>query len=151
MDVFGVNEFSIKQFSWRNAPASVKSSIVELDEYLFPGCENTYWSHTEWVVVYNTSNEMIAYGGIELAPRKNYNFLCRCGVLEQWRGHGIQKELIARRAATAATKNSKPIVTYTSSINLASMNSLISCGFRPFKPSYRFAGPYYIYWRLKEK
>ena len=59
----------------------------------------------------------------------------------------IEKQLIKRRLKAARNRNIINITTYTSPENYASINSLISCGFKIYKPKRRDAGKEMLYWK----
>lgn len=70
-------------------------------------------------------------------------FLSRAGVLPGWRGQGLQRVMIDYRIKLA---KGRPVYTYTSADNVASMNNLIACGFRIDSVS----EDGFINWRLYE-
>ena len=76
-------------------------------------------------------------------------FLSRAGVLEEHRGHGIQKKLIKAREKHALRLGAKWAVTYTWMYGVYSPNSLISCGYKLFRPQNQWAGSDWLYWRKK--
>ena len=109
------------------------NAISKLDKICFPDdypvdpqAPNTIW----WIAW--ADGEPIAYAGIE--QHKTWWFLCRVGVAPDWRGKGIQKQLIKKRVEYARSVNDCPLYTHTVVNNAASSNSLISCGFRIFDP-----------------
>jgi ribosomal protein S18 acetylase RimI-like enzyme len=65
------------------------------------------------------------------------------------RGRGLQKRLIHRRTAFARAQGWDWILTDTSPTNLASANSLIGCGFKLFKPYYKWGVRGSIYFGKK--
>jgi GNAT superfamily N-acetyltransferase len=76
-------------------------------------------------------------------------FLSRAGVLPEFRGLGLQKRLIKSRQRYAKRIGIRWLVTYTAIDSAASQNSLISCGYRPYRPEYPWAGAEWIYFRRK--
>ena len=73
-------------------------------------------------------------------------YLSRAGVLPNFRGCGLQKKLINRRLDYAQKQGWHWVVTDTND-NPASGNSLISCGFRMFKPDLKWAFSHSCYWK----
>lgn len=62
-------------------------------------------------------------------------FLYRAGVLNNARGHGIQKRLIAAREASMREHGIKTSVTYTDPLSIGSMKNMIACGYEPYSPT----------------
>lgn len=69
----------------------------------------------------------------ELHWTEQQGFLYRAGVLPEFRGRHLQRELIEVREADMRKASIKISVTYTDPASAASMISLISSGYRPFK------------------
>jgi GNAT superfamily N-acetyltransferase len=127
-----------------------KQIIYDFDQEHFPECISSPLRDTFWLFVYyKDPSNIIAYSALDMNRKKDYYFLARSGVDEEHRGNGIQKYMIRSRIEYAKTISNKQIMTYTHPENIASMNSLISCDFRIFKPKYRFAGKNMIYWQYK--
>lgn len=72
-------------------------------------------------------------------------FLSTCFVAPAARGHGLQKRMIRARVRYARRAGFQWAWTYTAVFSLASMRSLIACGFRPTRRRY-IAG--YLCWEL---
>lgn len=66
-------------------------------------------------------------------------FLSRCGVIQAYRGQGLQRRLIKAREREAKSLGAKVMLTYTVSSNAHSMNSLFACGYRAYLPAVRWA------------
>ena len=64
-------------------------------------------------------------------------FLIRSGVLKEFRGQGLQKRMIRVRERH---HKGQTFFTYVSTHNPASINSLISCGYKAYTPYERYAG-----------
>lgn len=100
-----------------------------------------------WWLAYSASKEPVAFAGIVPAfSFDNGGYLVRSGVLPSHRGHGLQKRLLKVREQKAK-RNGWNIVVTDTTYNLASSNSLISCGYRLFKPARPWAFPESLYWR----
>jgi GNAT superfamily N-acetyltransferase len=76
----------------------------------------------------------------------NYGYLCRAGVLPDYRGNGLQKQMIRRRIAYARAQEWTMLVTDTHD-NVSSANSLIACGFSLYNPPVKWAFSTSLYWR----
>lgn len=75
-------------------------------------------------------------------------YLCRAGVLPEYRGQGLQKRLIQARLAKAKRLGWFYCITDTRR-NPASANSLISSGFRMYTPRNPWSFNDALYWRIK--
>lgn len=132
-----------------SCPEWIRDTILRLDQVCFPAdwrvrVENCYW----WIE--EEDREPIAYAALRPCAAKHNSslgFLSRVGVVPGWRGQGRQKRLIQRRVAQARRIGLSELVTYTTPENLASANSLISCGFRLYSPHHAWGGKSSLYFR----
>lgn len=86
-----------------------------------------------------------------LTPSTRYAdcmYLSRSGVAPSFRGMGLQKRLIRVRERFARSLAMNWLVSDTTD-NPASANSLISCGFRIYKPAHPWGPDGATYWRKK--
>lgn len=100
-----------------------------------------------WWIVYH-DGQAIGFAG--LYPSKQFSqtvYLCRAGIAEEFRGHGLQKRLIKARIKKARNLGTEWAVTDTYE-NPESGNSLIRCGFRLYQPSRPWGADGVNYWRL---
>lgn len=74
-------------------------------------------------------------------------YLCRAGVLPAARGRGLQRKLIRVRERAAKKKGWTALFSDTDPSNAHSMNNLIACGYRAFRPSEPWSGEQWCYWR----
>jgi GNAT superfamily N-acetyltransferase len=125
-------------------------NIVEMHKQLFvdkveeiPSFEKGAW----WVL--SVDGEPAGFAGIH--PSRWWDktaYLCRVGVLEEYQGHGYQKKLIKSREKWARKQGYSWVVTDAALDNPASSNSLISCGYKLWRPHYRWAGyEPALYWK----
>lgn len=91
---------------------------------------------TEWYVAEVLGADLgpgtwvpVAIAGARIVETGAY-FLSRACVDPAYRGQGIQKRLIRARVRRARKLGCPRVVTYTHPGNVASINSLIACGFR---------------------
>jgi GNAT superfamily N-acetyltransferase len=109
-------------------------------------------ANSEWWVAFDVSGARpveVAFGGMRPAlsmPAAGHFY--SAGVLPKHRGHGLQKRLIRKRVEAARARGWTCVVTETVYDNAPSANSLIACGFRPYRPekpwsTYRYT----VYWR----
>ncbi len=126
----------------------VLKRLDQLDRKCFPqdepwdAKERAYWWLARWDGV------EAGFAGILEVDGGQTGFLCRAGVLPEFRGNGIQRRLIQERVRFARSHGYKQVITYTSIDNTASSNNLIACGFVLYQPEYSFVGPNYNYWYL---
>lgn len=99
-----------------------------------------YW----WLVF--AKDQPVAYAGAVLFPEYDAVFLCRAGVLDGFRGHGLQRRLIRVRERLARKVGAKWCKTYTSFDNIHSANNLISCGYRMYRPPFIWGLSNGCYW-----
>lgn len=119
----------------------LQKRCLPLDEtYLFEG---SFW----WAVF--DSEIPVGFGGYCPSDKwDNTIYLCRSGILEEYRGNGLQKKLIKRRLKHAKRKGFEWAYTDTTE-NPASANSLISCGFKMYIPDDPWGTKQTIYWRRR--
>jgi GNAT superfamily N-acetyltransferase len=76
-------------------------------------------------------------------------YLSRAGVVPSHRGRGLQKRMIRARVAYAKRNGCECVITDTTTSNLASANSLITSGFKLYRPQWSWALSDSLYWRLE--
>lgn len=107
-----------------------------LDQLCF-GADNSEANETEvresrwWLAFHNGAP--IAFAGAYIYANKACE-LRRTGVLPAYRGIGLQKRFIKARIEYAKSFSCERVFTYAAPWNGASLNSLISCGFRVYNP-----------------
>lgn len=120
-----------------------------MDMACFPADEPVKPEESYWWTVWS-GGEAIAYAGLRVCQdpcNKGLGFLSRAGVLRAYRGQGLQKRLIRKRVTVARIMGLRELVTYVVPSNLASANSLIACGFKLYRPAYRWGGAGAMYFR----
>ena len=101
-----------------------------------------------WIWVLRDNKRPIGYAAMRgcVAPaNKGLAFFMRAGVLEEYRGRGLHKKLIKVRLRKAKQEGFDQVVTYVADWNCASSNSLVSCGFKLYRPQDLYAGYRYVY------
>lgn len=123
-------------------------AVLDLDRQLLPSAPWPPHPRTEWWAAFDVDGRIVGYGG-GLPPGSDASiyYLSRAGVLPEARGHGLQRRLIHVRVAAARKHACASVVTYTSTDNAPSMNSLIAAGFRAYTPASYWVGPEFVYWR----
>jgi GNAT superfamily N-acetyltransferase len=102
--------------------------------------EDGWW----WLVTYH--KEPAAFAGLTINPERSRGYLCRVGVLPEYRGAGLQRKLILVRERKARKLLCSHMITDTTD-NIASANTLIRAGYKLFKPDWLWAFPHSLYWR----
>lgn len=123
--------------------------VLPLDEICFPADHRVAVPGSIWWVAWDKT-EPVAYAGLRLCAlpeNRGLGFLCRAGVVPQHRGHGLQKRMIRVRETAARQLGLKELVTYCVCTNVASMNSLVACGYKFYLPATRYGGAGAVYLR----
>lgn len=117
--------------SFRICRTSNVEEVNRLNDIIFEeglyGMDNADW----WLAWYK--GVPVAFAGI-MKHTPKYAYLCRAGVLPEFRGHGLQRKLIRKRVEHAKALDYKGVVTYTIFHNTPSSNNLIKEGFTLFDP-----------------
>jgi len=132
-----------------SCPEWIRETILRLDEACFPADWRVRVDGCHWWID-EEDRVPVAYAALKPCierSNRGLGFLSRVGVLRDWRGQGRQKRLIRRRVDHARRLGLRELMTYTTAENLASANSLISCGFRLYSPHHRWGGKESLYFR----
>lgn len=118
-----------------------------LDRLLTADEDESVWSpHGEYWAAWD-GDKPIAIGGLVRSARfTDVIYMHAVGVDEAYRGRHLQRRLIRVRLRWAKAHGFSHAVTYTLVDNVASSRSLVACGFKPYWPSYRWAGRTVCYW-----
>ena len=119
--------------------------IAVLDATLFRGDypiegwgDNVWWIGTE-------NGRDTCYCGIKQLD-EDTGYMTRSGVLHEFQGRGYQKRMIKTRIKWAKSRGLRFIITDTVSDNPASVNSLISTGFKQYLPQAPWKSTDALYW-----
>jgi len=124
-------------------------AVLPLDEICFPTDHRIDLADSIWWIVWR-GKQAVAYAGLrpcQNACNTGLGFLCRVGVIPQHRGKGLQKRLISVRERQARRMGLTQLVTYCVPWNPPSINSLISCGYKTYRPETPWGGGGSIYFR----
>jgi GNAT superfamily N-acetyltransferase len=124
-------------------------AVLALDEICFPEDYRVNIVGALWWIVWH-KKEAVGYAGLrpcQLPSNAGVGFLNRVGVVAKHRGNGLQKRLIRVRESAARSHGMTEIVTYCMGWNCASVNSLISCGYKFYRPATRYGGADAVYLR----
>ena len=132
---------------YRIALADLPVPVLALDEICFPHDDRITTADSLWWIVWQDKTP-VAYAGLRLCkdPRNlGLAFLNRAGVVPGHRGRGLQQRLIRARVAAARRLAVNELVTYVMIYNVASINSLVNCGFRFYVPATKWGGTTAVY------
>lgn len=128
-----------------------QNALLTLQQICLPYDRPHKTNYGDWWLATDEGNEPVAFAGLIPSSRwADTGYLCRAGVISDFRGKGIQKRLIRVRIRQAYTYGWKWIITDTYE-NPASANSLIACGFKLFDPTKPWGDKGTLYWRFKLK
>lgn len=112
--------------------------LIKLDSIVFSGANNEFLKNREWWVIVD-KKKIIAFCGC-LYSIDGICIFVRAWVYEEYRGQGIQKQMIIERLKAAKKKSCKTAITYTTYSNFISANNLFKCGFLLYNPEYKYSG-----------
>lgn len=124
-------------------------AVLPLDQECFPSDHRPVLENSLWWVVWR-GKEPVGYAGLRVcqsAQNKGLGFLSRAGVVAKHRGRGLQKRLIRAREAEARGLGLNELITYVAHWNCPSINSLVACGYRFYRPATKWAGSSSLYLR----
>lgn len=140
--------------TWQIDPAAPEAqrTLRHFRELLFPSdapvdTERGLW----WVAEEPAAGLLAGFAGMHFNHQGDplTAYLCLAGVLPEYRGQGIQRRLIQARLRKARVLGLRRVVTDTIPDNPASINSLVSCGFRAFSPAVPWEVPGAAYWERR--
>lgn len=79
--------------------------------------------------------------------RPTTGFLSLAAVVQEFRGHGLQRRMIRERMKKAKELGIIRVISYTSPDNVHSANNLFSCGFKLYVPDYEWGIEHGLYFR----
>lgn len=126
-------------------------AVLPLDQECFPSDHRPALENALWWVVWR-GREPVGYAGLRVCQNpqnKGLGFLSRAGVLRSHRGRGLQKRLIRAREAAARAIGLNELVTYVALWNSPSLNSLVACGYRFYRPHTKWGGKEAVYLRRR--
>lgn len=138
------------KFSIRRVDGLKESQLLkDLQKTILPydreETTNTGW----WWIARTADGFPAAFCGMKRSSKwSDTVYLCRAGVLRDFRGHGLQARLIRVRALKAKELGMNWLVSDTYD-NPASSNSLINCGFKLYDPSSPWGAKGTLYWRKR--
>jgi ribosomal protein S18 acetylase RimI-like enzyme len=125
-------------------------ALIDLQLTCLPGDTPEIPEKSWWWLAVDSGGNAVGFAGMR--PSDSWQktvYLCRAGVLSEYRGKGIQKRLIRVRLAKARSFGNTHAVTDCTTENPASARSLIAAGFKPYWPQSPWALDNSIYWIRK--
>lgn len=113
--------------------------IDKLDRRLFPNDDPVYKPGSFWWLLCD-DGEPIGFCGVRIIESGYSGFLYRAGVLPQYRGMGLHTKMIRARERWCRKQELTSCVTYIAPWNISSLNNLVKCGYKGYKPTYLFGG-----------
>jgi GNAT superfamily N-acetyltransferase len=124
--------------------------VLIADRMCFPPPdETTEVEGAEWWGAWDYTRLAAYAAAVRLPKEPDVVYLRRCGVLPDYRGRGLQRQLITARVRWARRVGAREVVTDTHPNNVPSAKTLVRAGFEPYEPIVRWAGEPWSYWRLE--
>ncbi len=130
-------------FDWPTIPLDMDTQrwIAWMDNQCFPYEVPVSILGADWLIGRESGNPVCyaawkahyILGGYE--PPKYvdvYGYHLRAGVLPSYRGNGLQREMLTLRECLMRNLGICTAITYTEPTSIASMKTLISCGYTPY-------------------
>jgi ribosomal protein S18 acetylase RimI-like enzyme len=110
--------------------------ILRMDGICFPVDEPPSVVGAQWIIGWDGAMpaaycawKTVEHDGVQVG------FHYRAGVLPDYRGHGLQRQMLRLRETGMREQGLAVAVTYTDADGAASMRSLIAEGYRPYAPT----------------
>ena len=138
--------YYIRLVSTPEKPNEAAIEIVKkMDTIQFPGCEVSRLKESHVWIAYSEAGNPVGYASMYYLKGENYGYFSRAAIKADHRRRGLHTRLIRCRGNLARRLGWKGVLTYTSTDNSASANSLVNLGFRLYNPQYRWAGKEFLY------
>lgn len=105
---------------------------------MFKEMLDTDMKPTDWCWLAMDGDLVVGFASAGPVNLPRWLYLSGAGVIRSYRGHGLQRRMIAVREAAAKRAGCKLVVTYTARDNYPSANNLIRCGYRLYAPEVPF-------------
>lgn len=126
----------------------IRSLLLYLQKKCLPYDEPYDTDYGWWWIAYDGVTPVGFAGVVKSSSWSDCGYLCRAGVMSDYRGMGIQTRLIKVRIAHARRMGWNWLISDTRD-NPASANSLINCGFKLFDPTNPWGYSDALYWRKR--
>jgi GNAT superfamily N-acetyltransferase len=109
--------------------------IAQMDVVCFPIDTPAEFAGANWFIGWD-GDQPAAYCAWKVVDHDEpVGFHYRGGVMPDWRGRGLQREMLRLREAGMREQGIAKAVTYTDADGAASMRNLIAEGYRPYVPT----------------
>lgn len=122
--------------------------LIELHKSCLPSDYYPNFMSAIWWIAFENKKPVAFCGLSAVSSWKNAGYLCRAGVIDAYKGRGIQRKLIRIREKKARKLGYEWLISDTTNNN-PSANNLISCGYKLYQPETKWAYPNSLYWRKK--
>lgn len=130
-----------------NTDPAVQIALRDMDRECLPTDLSADTSDGVWWVAWK-KNVPIAYTSLKKSNQgPDTAYYSRAGVLPAYRGRGIQKKMLRVLLKYAKAEGWARVISDTSKDNVASSNSLITCGFKLYRPVTPWSFDSALYWR----
>jgi GNAT superfamily N-acetyltransferase len=127
----------------------IQSLLLYLQKKCLPVDTPYDTSKGHWWIAYTEEGKPVGFAGlVRSLSWYDCGYLCRAGVLYEFRGKGIQKRMVKVRIAKAKKLGWNWAITDTTA-NPPSSNSLINQGFKLYEPTKPWAYKHSLYWRKR--
>jgi GNAT superfamily N-acetyltransferase len=122
--------------SFRRAVSREDAALIaQMDVICFPIDTPAEFAGANWFIGWDGVRPA-AYCAWKIVDHDGpVGFHYRGGVMPDWRGHGLQREMFRLREAEMREQGIARAVTYTDADGAASMRNLIAEGYRPYAPT----------------
>ena len=109
--------------------------IAQMDVVCFPIDTPAEFAGANWFIGW-AGDKPVAYCAWKVVEHDELvGFHYRGGVMPDWRGQGLQRQMLRLREAEMREQGLRTAVTYTDADGAASMRNLIAEGYRPYVPT----------------
>jgi ribosomal protein S18 acetylase RimI-like enzyme len=121
---------------FRPATAQHEALIAEMDRLCFPLDTPAVFAGAHWLIGWD-GDKPAAYCAWKAVEHDGVpvGFHYRGGVLAEYRGQGLQRQMLRLREDEMRQQGLAKAVTYTDADGAASMRNLIAEGYRPYVPT----------------
>jgi GNAT superfamily N-acetyltransferase len=122
--------------SFRRAVSREDAALIaQMDVVCFPIDKPAEFAGANWFIGF-AGDRPASYCAWKIVEHDApVGFHYRGGVMPDWRGHGLQREMFRLREAEMREQGIARAVTYTDADGAASMRNLIAEGYRPYAPT----------------
>lgn len=129
-----------------NTDPAVQLALRDMDRECLPTDFPVDTSDGVWWVAWK-KNIPIAYASLKQSNQgADIAYYSRAGVIPAFRGRGIQKKMLRVLLKYAKAEGWARVISDTSKDNVASSNSLITCGFKLYRPATPWSFDSALYW-----